>query len=48
PTLAPVTDAMSFETSLAAAAVVAPLAAVAGAVLRVAKRNSDGKEHKHG
>ncbi|MEF3696802.1 4Fe-4S dicluster domain-containing protein [Desulfolutivibrio sp.] len=47
PTLAPVTDAMSFETSLAAAAVVAPLAAVAGVMLRAAKRNSDGKEHKH-
>jgi Fe-S-cluster-containing dehydrogenase component len=43
PGLAPVADAMSFESSLAAAAFVAPVAAVAGAFLRAAKRGQDGK-----
>ncbi len=47
PTLARVADAMSFESSLAAAVVVAPVAAVAGAALRAAKRDQGAKEKDH-
>ncbi|QLA14854.1 4Fe-4S dicluster domain-containing protein [Desulfolutivibrio sulfoxidireducens] len=48
PTLKPVADAMSFESSLAAAVVVAPIAAVAGAVLRAGKRARDAEEKNNG
>ncbi len=47
PTLKRMADAMSFESSLAAALVVGPVAAVAGAALRAAKRNQDPKEGKN-
>ena len=47
PNLKPVTDAMSFESSLAAAMVVAPVAAVAGVLLRATSAREKNKGERH-